>query len=149
MKQPADGARIWQTRWEQFIREVVADFQAGMTDRDVTDKYSFTEVTWTGTLREHHLSGPRSCVHVQMEMPMIVIPLDNGRRVEVDFLSLSVDEQDRSAWQAVNIGDVVQFVTTLSRGIEPFPGIEWSEYDGVASILVATERSRILAIGSR
>jgi len=133
----------WQINWESFINSIALDFDKGASDEDLTNKYGGSEVIWEGKITEIKLDEEFS-PGVQLEMPKISIPLNNGKVLEADYLFLNTDAQTKNTWLKAGVGDFVSFKTLISLGDGPFPGISISidEEDILALPLIGTYNSR-------
>ena len=120
-------AEPWRKDWRAFWEAVAPYAREGMIGRN-RDALAFNrvfggEVEWVGTLREVR-SYPGSGTNVELEMPPVLVPMEDGGAVQLWTLSLSCSERDSgcAGWTPELVGREVRFRTSLenrTRGYQP------------------------------
>jgi hypothetical protein len=135
----------WTSDWKAFVASVCADWDAGLSDREVTDRHASRRIQWTGkvrnidTLYEHH--------RLTVEMPDVSIRLRDGRIAIAEHIGLNVSPVHLEEWERLREGDIVRFEADIESD-NPFlnSGIEWTDFHGQGYVTIAMRHARLVRV---
>ncbi|WNO10288.1 hypothetical protein [Teredinibacter sp. KSP-S5-2] len=121
--------------WKDFIKAVVALYEKGRSEQDISSEYSGCSVAWKGIVSDIKLDEEFS-PGIAMSMEPETTPMSKGKVLRSDHLFLNVDENTSASWKGCSIGDSVSFTATISKASGPFPEIQLSEDDEDPEVLL-------------
>ena len=136
----------WKDDWECFVREVADLFGRGLDDAAVTARFAGSRVVWKGKVTGKRLGMSRP--GVQMEMPAVNVVLPDGRCSTVDFLFLSVGENQLESWNTPSVGQTVSFSTVIRQSNGLLPGVRWSTLDEKRGVILFLTDDAVLLDGA-
>lgn len=118
----------WQKNWETFVRSIAAEFNSGLSNKELSDGFGNAIVRWAGTIREINTEAEYAR-GVAVDMPRVEVIVRQGYRFVADFVFAGVSNATAHSWMNARIGDKVEFESELRSGDAVFHGIEVSVFD--------------------
>ena len=98
----------WQTSWKAFLEAVASQVINGCTDDEIAEIFAGKDVQWRGTVSHLKLHS-KFVPGVELTMPIVKLPLKDGKYIQENHLYVLVATKDKAQWEGLNEGTVVSF----------------------------------------
>ncbi len=127
--------REYLTSWTAFVERVIALFDAGKNEAEISAEFGGSHIEWEGVvseikLREEYAPG------VAIAMNTKLSPLAKGKVLRADYLFLNVRSESTSTWAGCTVGDRIRFSAKIAKAPGPFQEIQLSEFDGDPEVVL-------------
>lgn len=125
----------WNKDWRRFCEEIVRDFNEGLDDAALSQKYGGSKVHWSGTVKELDLDS-QSLPSVSITMDVKTKYISKDRKFICDSVTLFIDDALKVSWFGADVGEFVEFEAFIYEKNGPFNGVKVSIFPGDDSAIL-------------
>ena len=136
----------WQSSWTEFLKAVASLMHDDCSEDHIAEYFAGKDIQWSGAVSELKLNS-KFAPGVAMKMPMVNLPIKDGKYIQEDHLYVLIANSDKAPWEMLNEGTVVSFHARIRKMGDsgPFLPIRlFFNRDGHVNVQISADNGRLI-----